>query len=70
VQRGENDARDALLNLEFQLALSRPCGNFRLLALIEAQHQVADRYVRIPPISNRDTAASRTHRGLHAEPSR
>lgn len=35
------------LNRAFHLALYRPCGNGRLLGLIEAQHNAADRYVRI-----------------------
>jgi len=35
------------LNREFHLALYRPCGNARLLELIEAQHRAADRYVRV-----------------------
>lgn len=35
------------LNRAFHLALYRPCGNGRLLDLIEAQHNAADRYVRI-----------------------
>lgn len=39
--------RWGLLNRAFHLALYRPCGNGRLLALIEAQHNAADRYVRI-----------------------
>jgi DNA-binding GntR family transcriptional regulator len=45
---GEPDvARWGLLNRAFHLALYRPCGNARLLALIEAQHNASDRYVRI-----------------------
>jgi DNA-binding GntR family transcriptional regulator len=45
---GEADVgRWGLLNRAFHLALYRPCGNARLLALIEAQHNAADRYVRI-----------------------
>ena len=40
-------ARWGGLNQQFHLALYRACGNARLLALIEAQHNVADRYVRI-----------------------
>jgi DNA-binding GntR family transcriptional regulator len=39
--------RWGLLNRQFHLALYRACGNARLLALIEAQHNAADRYVRI-----------------------
>jgi DNA-binding GntR family transcriptional regulator len=35
------------LNRAFHLALYRPCGNGRLLNLIEALHNTADRYVRI-----------------------
>ena len=35
------------LNRAFHLALYGPCGNRRLLGLIEAQHKAADRYVRI-----------------------
>ncbi len=39
--------RWGLLNRAFHLALYRPCGNGRLLALIEAQDNTADRYARI-----------------------
>jgi DNA-binding GntR family transcriptional regulator len=39
--------RWGLLNRAFHLALYRPCGNGRLIALIDAQHNVADRYVRL-----------------------
>jgi DNA-binding GntR family transcriptional regulator len=35
------------LNRTFHLALYSACGNARLLSLIEAQHNAADRYVRI-----------------------
>ncbi|HLI13134.1 MAG TPA: GntR family transcriptional regulator [Alphaproteobacteria bacterium] len=35
------------LNRRFHLALYSACGNARLLGLIEAQHNAADRYVRI-----------------------
>lgn len=35
------------LNRDFHLALYRPCGNARLLELINAQHRAADRYVRL-----------------------
>ncbi|HKY94650.1 MAG TPA: GntR family transcriptional regulator [Kiloniellales bacterium] len=35
------------LNRDFHLTLYRPCGNARLLDLIEAQHRAADRYVRV-----------------------
>jgi len=40
-------ARWGTLNRTFHLALYGPCGNARLLGLIEAQHNAADRYVRI-----------------------
>lgn len=44
---GEPDvARWGALNRDFHLALYRPCGNTRLLDLIDAQHRAADRYVR------------------------
>jgi DNA-binding GntR family transcriptional regulator len=39
--------RWGLLNRQFHLALYRPCGNERLTSLIEAQHNAADRYVRV-----------------------
>ncbi len=42
-----NVGRWGLLNRQFHLALYRPCGNARLISLIEAQHNAADRYVRI-----------------------
>jgi DNA-binding GntR family transcriptional regulator len=42
-----NIARWGALNRVFHLALYSACGNSRLLALIEAQHNAADRYVRI-----------------------
>lgn len=35
------------LNRDFHLALYEPCGNARLLELIEAQHRASDRYVRV-----------------------
>jgi DNA-binding GntR family transcriptional regulator len=35
------------LNRAFHLALYGACGNARLLSLIEAQHNAADRYVRV-----------------------
>jgi len=44
------------LNRTFHLALYGPCGNARLLDLIEAQHNAADRYVRIL-LSNLDYRA-------------
>lgn len=40
-------ARWGSLNRQFHLGLYRACGNGRLLSLIEAQHNMADRYVRI-----------------------
>jgi DNA-binding GntR family transcriptional regulator len=40
-------ARWGQLNRDFHLALYRPCGNARLLDLIDAQHRAADRYVRV-----------------------
>lgn len=42
-----NVRRWGLLNRQFHLVLYRACGNARLLALIDAQHNAADRYVRI-----------------------
>jgi DNA-binding GntR family transcriptional regulator len=44
------------LNRSFHLALYGACGNGRLIALIEAQHNAADRYVRIL-LSNLDYRA-------------
>jgi DNA-binding GntR family transcriptional regulator len=35
------------LNRAFHLALYEACGNARLLALVDAQHNAADRYVRV-----------------------
>jgi DNA-binding GntR family transcriptional regulator len=49
-------ARWGALNHVFHLALYGPCGNARLLGLIEAQHNAADRYVRIL-LSNLDYRA-------------
>src|SRR5579862_9030383 len=49
-------ARWGTLNRAFHLALYGPCGNARLLGLIEAQHSAADRYVRIL-LSNPDYRA-------------
>ena len=49
-------ARWGALNCAFHLALSAACGNARLLGLIEAQHNAADRYVRIL-LSNLDYRA-------------
>lgn len=40
-------ARWGALNRDFHLALYEPCGNARLLDLIEAQHRASDRYVRV-----------------------
>jgi DNA-binding GntR family transcriptional regulator len=51
-----NVGRWGLLNRTFHLALYSACGNARLLALIEAQHNAADRYVRIL-LSNLDYRA-------------
>jgi len=48
--------RWGVLNRAFHLALYGACGNERLLALIEAQHKAADRYVRIL-LSNLDYRA-------------
>jgi len=44
------------VNREFHLALYGACGNARLLGLIEAQHNAADRYVRVL-LSNLDYRA-------------
>ncbi len=49
-------ARWGGLNRAFHLALYGACGNARLLNLIEAQHNAADRYVRIL-LSNLDYRA-------------
>ncbi len=49
-------ARWGALNHVFHLALYGPCANSRLLGLIEAQHNAADRYVRIL-LSNLDYRA-------------
>jgi DNA-binding GntR family transcriptional regulator len=51
-----NVGRWGLLNRAFHLTLYSACGNARLLALIEAQHNAADRYVRIL-LSNLDYRA-------------
>ncbi len=40
-------ARWGVLNRTFHLALYSACGNARLLSLIEAHHNAADRYVRM-----------------------
>jgi DNA-binding GntR family transcriptional regulator len=48
--------RWGVLNRAFHLALYSACGNARLLGLIEAQHNAADRYVRIL-LSNLDYRA-------------
>ncbi|QND55219.1 GntR family transcriptional regulator (plasmid) [Phyllobacterium sp. 628] len=40
-------SRWGILNLAFHMALYRECRNARLLTLIEAQHNAADRYVRV-----------------------
>jgi DNA-binding GntR family transcriptional regulator len=60
-------ARWGALNRAFHLALYGACGNARLLGLIEAQHNAADRYVRIL-LSNLDYRArsQAEHRGLLA----
>jgi DNA-binding GntR family transcriptional regulator len=47
IDREPDIARWGILNRAFHLALYGACGNARLLALIEAQHAAADRYVRI-----------------------
>jgi DNA-binding GntR family transcriptional regulator len=51
-----NVGRWGLLNRAFHLALYSACGNARLLGLIDAQHNAADRYVRIL-LSNLDYRA-------------
>lgn len=55
------------LNREFHLALYRPCGNGRLIDLIETQHRAADRYVRVL-LTNLDyqERSQREHRKLLA----
>ncbi|UVK44071.1 GntR family transcriptional regulator [Mesorhizobium sp. AR07] len=55
------------LNRAFHLALYDACGNHRLLALIEAHHNAADRYVRIL-LSNLDyrNRSQSEHRDLLA----
>jgi len=55
------------LNRVFHLALYSACGNARLLGLIEAQHNAADRYVRIL-LSNLDyrSRSQSEHRKLLA----
>jgi len=60
-------ARWGMLNRAFHLALYGACGNARLLGLIEAQHNAADRYVRIL-LSNLDyrTRSQAEHRKLLA----
>lgn len=60
LDREEDVARWGVLNRDFHLTLYSACGNSRLLTLIEAQHNVADRYVRII-LSNLD------YRGLSQE---
>jgi DNA-binding GntR family transcriptional regulator len=47
LDREPDVARWGQLNRDFHLALYRPCGNARLLELIEAQHRATDRYVRV-----------------------
>lgn len=42
-----NVGRWGALNQDFHLTLFSACGNKRLLGLIEAQHNAADRYVRV-----------------------
>ncbi len=51
-----NVGRWGALNRAFHLALYGACGNGRLLGLIEAQHNAADRYVRLL-LSNLDYRA-------------
>lgn len=55
------------LNRAFHLALYDACGNHRLLGLIEAHHNAADRYVRIL-LSNLDyrNRSQTEHRDLLA----
>jgi DNA-binding GntR family transcriptional regulator len=51
-----NAGRWGTLNRLFHLALYSTCGNARLLGLIEAQHNICDRYVRVL-LSNLDYRA-------------
>ncbi|MBZ9892097.1 MULTISPECIES: GntR family transcriptional regulator [unclassified Mesorhizobium] len=62
-----NVGRWGALNRAFHLALYDACGNNRLLALIEAHHNAADRYVRIL-LSNLDyrSRSQTEHRDLLA----
>jgi DNA-binding GntR family transcriptional regulator len=62
-----NVGRWGALNRAFHLALYDACGNHRLLGLIEAHHNAADRYVRIL-LSNLDyrTRSQAEHRDLLA----
>ena len=62
-----NVARWGMLNRMFHLALCSACGNARLLALIEAHHNAADRYVRssVEPQLSQDRSQSE-HRQLLA----
>ncbi|MBZ9853215.1 GntR family transcriptional regulator [Mesorhizobium sp. CA13] len=62
-----NVGRWGVLNRAFHLALYDACGNRRLLGLIEAHHNAADRYVRIL-LSNLDyrTRSQTEHRDLLA----
>lgn len=62
-----NAARWGALNAAFHSALYSQCGNDRLLALIDAHHSAADRYVRVL-LSNLDYhgRSQREHRELLA----
>jgi DNA-binding GntR family transcriptional regulator len=62
-----NVGRWGALNRAFHLALYHACGNRRLLGLIEAHHNAADRYVRIL-LSNLDyrNRSQAEHRDLLA----
>ena len=62
-----NVGRWGALNRAFHLALYDACGNHRLLGLIEAHHNAADRYVRIL-LSNLDyrSRSQTEHRDLLA----
>jgi DNA-binding GntR family transcriptional regulator len=62
-----NVGRWGALNRTFHLSLYDACGNQRLLGLIEAHHNAADRYVRIL-LSNLDyrNRSQSEHRGLLA----
>lgn len=62
-----NVGRWGALNQAFHLALYSACGNHRLLGLIEAHHNAADRYVRIL-LSNLDyrNRSQTEHRDLLA----